>query len=192
LKFVFGLLLLVYVYAFSAVFLSQFAELDYAFKSYFWYGISAFVVCSFFVFEPMIIYKKGQKIVEVVFKFFAPLVKVAPFLLPVYSILLFFVYLITAVFVKNEELPGFFLFFFGFTLGMHLVFGAKSLKTKKEDFLKGNYIFGFSLIFVINVWLSALIISLVFSGFSFVTFSYEAIHAAGKIYNAIFTQLFVT
>jgi len=192
LKFVLGILLLVYVYSFSIEFLRRFYALDYVLKGYFWWGIAVFVAAYLFIYEPAIIYKKGQKLLEIIFRFFAPLVRVAPYLLPIYSILLFFLYLLVSVFVRSGELPAYFLFFFGFSLAMHLVFGAKSLKSRKADFLKANYIFSFSLIYCINLWLTALILSLVFDKFSFVTYSYNTFHLAGRIFNALFTQLFVT
>jgi hypothetical protein len=74
---------------------------------------------------------------------------------------------------------------------MHLVFSSRSIRTKKGDFLKGNYIFGFSFILILNLALLALGFSLIFREYSFVNFCNVSCSAAGKIFYAVFRQLFI-
>jgi len=79
----------------------------------------------------------------------------------------------------------------GFGTVLHLVFSAKTIRTKKGDFLKGNYIFGFSFIFILNMALLAFGFSLIFKEFSFVNFCNISFTIARNIFYAVFKQLFM-
>ena len=83
------------------------------------------------------------------------------------------------------------MFFFGFTIALHLVFSAKTIRGKQGDFLKGNYIFGFSFIYIINFGILAFILNTIFKEFSFVTFSQNSYNISSGIFSSLFRQLFV-
>lgn len=188
-KFFLGIFLLPFVYTFTKAFLSEIKLIDVSLQRYLWDGILVFLLVHLFVFEPAKIYQKGQKILEVIFHFFSPLVKVAPYVLPVYTIIAFFLYLLLTLFIKSGELLNYFIFTFGFSLALHIVFSAKTLRSK-QDFLKANYIFGFSLVFIINLILVGLFLNLIFDKFSFVNFFSNAYLEATSIFKAVFKQLF--
>jgi hypothetical protein len=190
-KLLLGLSFMTFVYSSTCAFISEFKNIDPKFQSPLWEGLIAFVVVYFFVWEPMKVYQKGQKILEVVFKFFAPLVKVAPYVLPIYTILLFCIYPLAYLFRPYDETTVYFVFLFGFSIALHLVFGAKSLRTKQSDFLKANYIFGFTLVYIIDVVLFSLLLNLVFEKFSFVNFFNAAYKTSHEIIVAIVKQVFV-
>lgn len=190
-KFILGICLLPFVYAASAAFLNEFNLVDKPLQDLFWYGVCAFLVIYLFIFEPVFIYLKGQKILEVIFTFFRPLVRVAPYLLPIYAIILFLIYLLASLVFKQSELLKYFVFLLGFTVALHLIFGAKSLRTKKEDFFKGNYIFGFSFVYIVNIAIIALIMNFIFNKFSFVNFCNNCFQISGNIFYAVFKQLFL-
>jgi len=190
-KFILGICLLPFVYAFSVSFLSEFSMVEKLSQNYFWVGLVSFLIVYLFIDEPAIIYAKGQRLLELLFSFFKPLVRVAPFLLPVYTIVLFFAYIILTFVFKSGGLINYFVFLFGFSIGLHLVFSSKSMRSKQADFLKANYIFGFSLIYVINVVLLAIFLSIIFEKFSLLNFSTTSLQIAKNIFSAIFKQLFL-
>jgi len=190
-KFILGICLLPMVYAVSAAFLNEFSLVDKALQDVFWCGIVVFLIIYLFVWEPVFIYLRGQKILEILFAFVRPLVRVAPYLLPIYTIILFLFYLLASLVLKQKELVNYFVFLAGFSIALHLVFGAKSLRTKQGDFLKGNYIFGFSFVYIVNVVIAALIINFVFDKFSFVNFSSNSFQTAKNVFYAVFKQLFL-
>lgn len=190
-KFALGICLLPFVYGSSASFLQEFSLVDKLQQNYFWAGLSGFLIIYLFVWEPAVIYAKGQKLLELIFNFFKPLVRVAPYLLPVYALVLFIIFWILSSIFKSRELIGYFVFLFGFSLGLHLVFSARSLRSKQGDFLKANYIFGFSFIYIINLMLISFFISLIFEEFSFVNFSNNSFQTAKDIFYAVFKQLFL-
>ena len=127
---------------------------------------------------------------EVVFSFFKPLVKVAPYLLPIYTIVLAISYILLSYVVKSSNLVNYFIFLFGFSVSLHLILSAKTLRSKKEDFLKGNYIFGFSFVYIVNLAILSFFLNLMFDKFSFVNFSNNSFQIAKNIFGVVFKQLF--
>ena len=190
-KFILGVLLLPFVFSSAVSFLNEFNLVNKDLQGIFWNGAICFLVAYLFIWEPAAIYNKGHKLLEIVFSFFKPLVNVAPFLLPIYTIFLFVIYGLLSLGIKSGWLIEYTLFLIGFSTVLHLVFSAKTIRVKKGDFLKGNYIFGFSFIFILNLNLLAFGLSLIFKGFSFVNFCNISFTIASNIFYAVFRQLFV-
>lgn len=190
-KLIAGVCLLPFVYGVSVSLLNELHTAEQIFQDYFWAGILSFLILYLFVYEPAIIYKKGQRLLELVFQLFKPLVRVAPYLLPIYTIVIFLVYVIFSFAINSKEAVGYFIFLMSFTLALHLVFGAKSVRSKQGDFLKANYIFGFSFVYIIDLVLLAFCLSMMFKGFSFVNFFNVSFHIGGNVLYAIFKQLFL-
>jgi hypothetical protein len=190
-KFVLGICLLPFVYSVSVSFLHELALVDRISQGYFWAGIITFLIVHLFVFEPEVIYRNGHRLLEIIFSFFAPLVKVAPFVLPVYAIVIFILYLLLSLIFQSKGFFYFFLFIFSFSLSLHLVFSAKSVRSRQNDFLKANYIFGFSFIYLVNLILLSLCLGLVFKEFSFVNFFNNSFLSGENIFYAVFKQLFL-
>jgi len=189
-KLLLGICLLPFVYSFTISFLSELSGIDKHLQKDFWVGVIALLLVYLFVWEPAVVYKKGQKLLELIFMFIKPLVKVAPYLLPIYTLVLFVLYLIFSNIYK--WLLPYFIFLFGFTLALHLIFSAKSMKSRKSDFLKGSYIFGFSFIYIVNLVLAALCLNLIFEHYSFVGFFNNSFQIAQGIFTAVTKQLFLT
>jgi hypothetical protein len=190
-KFCLGVCLLPFVYSSTVSYLNEFSVIDKARQNNFWAGLITLLIIYLFIWEPAAIYAKGHQLLEAIFSFFKPLVKVAPYLVPIYAILLYFLYLILSLIFKTPELLGYFLFLFGLSLGLHLVFAAKSLKTKQGDFLKGNYIFGFSFVYILNLILAAVILNFIFEKYSLINFLNNSCQIAANIFYAVFKQLFL-
>jgi len=190
-KFILGIVLLPFVYSSVVSFLNEFGLVDRNLQGVFWRGVICFLAIYLFIWEPAAIYNKGHKLLEIVFSFFKPMVNVAPFLLPIYTILVFIIYGLLSLVIKSAWLLEYALFLIGFSAILHLVFSAKAIRTKKGDFLKGNYIFGFSFIFILNLTLLASGFSPMFKEFSFVNFCNIYFCIAGKIFYAVFKQLFI-
>ncbi len=190
-KLVLGICLLPFVYSFTVAFLNKITFIDSSLQNHFWYGVVTFLVLYLFVWEMALVYEWGHKLLEFVFSFFQPLVKVAPFLLPIYTIVIFIIYLILAPFIKEVWLMNYTMFLLGFSIILHLVFSSQAVRSKKGDILKSNYIFGFSFIYIINLGVLAMFLNIIFKDFSFVNFCNEAYSIASSIYHAVFSQFFV-
>lgn len=190
-KLILGICLLPFVYSVSAAFLNELGLIDKPLQGYFWAGAISLIVIHLLVWEPAVIYAKGHKILEVVFNYFKPLVRVAPYLLPIYTIVLFIFYVLLSYIIKSPDLLNYFVFLFGFSITLHLVFSAKTLRSKKEDFLKSNYIFGFSFVYIINLAIISLFLNFISDKFSFVNFSNQTFQIAKGLFSSIFKQLFL-
>ncbi|MCM8801246.1 MAG: hypothetical protein NC912_04450 [Candidatus Omnitrophica bacterium] len=191
LKLILGLCLLPFVYSSSVSFLNEFTVIDKDLQNYFWQGVITFLIFYLFIWQPNIIYLKGQRILEIIFSFFRPFIKIAPYLLPIYTIILFFLYMVLSLLFSNQYLINIFIFLFGFSIGLHLVFSARSIKAKQNDPLKTNYIFGFSLIYIINLGLLSFLFNFIFKDFSFVNFCNNSLQISRQMFNTIFQQLFL-
>jgi hypothetical protein len=190
-KLVLGICLLPFVYSCTVAFLGQITFIDPSLQKYFWIGVITFLLVYLFVWEPVWVYEKGHKLLEFVFSFFQPFVKVAPYLLPIYTIVIFIIYLILAAFIKEAWLINYTMFLLGFSIILHLVFSSKAVHSKKGDILKSNYIFGFSFIYIIDLGALALSLNIIFKDFSFVSFCNNAYSITSGIFRAIFLQFFV-
>ena len=190
-KFILALILLPLVYSSVVSFINEFTQIDKGLQQIFYNGIISFLAVYLFIWEPAIIYNKGHKLLEIMFSFFKPMVNVAPFLLPIYTILIFIIYGLLTLGVKADWLIEYTLFLIGFSSILHLTFSAKVIHSKKGDFLKANYIFGFSFIFILNLALLALGFSFIFKEFSFVNFCNVSFTIFQNIFLVVFKQLFI-
>jgi len=190
-KVLLAIVILPFLYSSTVSFLSEFGQIENNLQQIFWNGTIIFLVIYLFIWEPVFIYNKGHKLLEIMFSFVKPMVNVAPFLLPIYTILFFIIYGLLSIGIKSSWLIEYALFLIGFSSILHLTFSAKTIRSKKGDFLKANYIFGFSFIFILNVALLAFGFSLIFFKFSFVNFCNISFDLAKNIFYVVFKQLFL-
>jgi len=109
-KFILGVLLLPFVFSSAVSFLNEFSLVNKDLEGIFWNGAICFLAVYLFIWEPASIYNKGHKILEVAFSFFKPMVNVAPFLLPIYTILFFIIYGLLSLGIKSGWLLEYALF----------------------------------------------------------------------------------
>ncbi|MDD4909611.1 MAG: hypothetical protein PHR44_02875 [Candidatus Omnitrophica bacterium] len=190
LKLFLGILVVPLCVGTSAAFIYNFRLLEPAVIKCFINGAVTFIALFFLIWEPLLLYNKGQRIISVIFSFFLPLVKVASYVLPAYVIVLFAGYFILRFFGLEGPALGCIVFLIGFSQALHLAFTARTLRQKK-DFLKANYVFGFSAIYVLNIFILALGISFMFARFSFLDFARSACQITGEIYRPLVAQLFM-
>ena len=191
LKFIVVVFLLPWIYSFTIAFINESKIIGKIFLDPFVSGLISFSVLYLFIYEPGKLYQRGQKITEATFRFFSPLVKVASFVVPIYSIFLFLIYYLLSLSVESDSLLKLFIFLLGFTIALHLVFTARSLHSRKNDFLMINYLFSFGFIYIINLALLALGFSILFASFSWLSFGKESLQISKDIFSAIFSQLFL-
>ena len=112
-KFILAVILLPLVYSSVVAFINEFIKIDKGLAQIFYNGIISFLAIYLFIWEPAVIYNKGHKLLEICFSFFKPMVNVAPFLLPIYTILFFIIYGLLALGVKSGWLIEYTLFLVG-------------------------------------------------------------------------------
>jgi hypothetical protein len=192
LKLIFAVLLLPVTIAASFGFAKEIVVLGQPLVNFFLWGIFAFLILYHLIWEPAIVYQKGQRVVEVIFSFFAPLVKVASFCLPIYTLLILIAYWLLSLLIEPlKNSVNYFIILASFFLAMHIVFTAKSLKSRQADFLKANYFFALEFIYLINICLTAGLFNIIFNDFSFLQFFRSTCQNTQNIISPVFNQLFV-
>ena len=190
LKLAIAIILLPVVIGISFGFYSQLGMVEKAIRLNFFFGIFIFLLFYLFLYEPSDIHKKGQRLVQVIFRFFSPLVKVASFCLPIYTILFLLLFVFFSLILKTNNYNYFFAFLIGFSFIFHLVFTAKTLRSKDSFFMFANYMFFMELIYLFNVFLVAFGFHYLLNGFSFVEFYHQTFAVAKDIYVTVIDQLF--
>ena len=118
-------------------------------------------------------------------------ISLSPYCFPIYTIFLAAVYSISSLFFDVGRYVLIFIFLVGFTLIFHLVITIDFLKTKQPDLIKTGYILSLNLIYIANIFILALILSLIFPDTSFVNFIHSSVQKTNSIYSAIFRQFFL-
>ena len=118
-------------------------------------------------------------------------ISLSPYCFPIYTIFLAAVYSISSLFFEVECYVLIFIFLVGFTLIFHLVITIDFLKTKQPDLIKTGYILSLTLIYMANVFILALVLSLIFPDISFINFIQSSVQKTNSIYSAIFRQFFL-
>lgn len=154
-------------------------------------GIISYLVLHFFIYRPAFFYKKGQDVLRFIFAFFSPLVRIASYLLPIYSILIIACFIILSLTVRNNLPANIFLFFVSFSLIFHLIFTAEDLRDRQTGLARSDYFFSFSIIYLLNIIMLGAGLHFMFDKFSFLKFLSQTGRASLYIYQSVFTQLFV-
>ena len=190
-KFLFFLVLIPLIVGMTVAFIRQIAGLTEDQYLYFVWGMVGYLIVHFFVYEPEPVYRYGKSLVADVFRFLAPLVEIAPLLLPIYSIVFLILFYFTSFFFKEIDLSQYYLFLISFTFTMHMIFTARDLRAQDQTAFKPDYFFSIALVYVINVIIIALMLNLIFPTFSFVEFFRKTSQISSSMYSTTFSQLFV-
>ena len=132
--------------------------------------------------------KKGSVTTNKITAFIA----LAPYLVPVYSILLAVLYGIAGFFWNVGAWSPWFFFGLGVTLTFHLVFTISALKEKQTDLDVAGPVLALDLILWANLTFVVLAISLMLSEVRFWPYLANGFRHSKELYLSIFHQLFLT
>jgi len=117
-------------------------------------------------------------------------IALAPYLIPVYSILWAFLYGAASLFWSLRPWASWFFFGMGITLAFHLVFTINVLKQKQSDLEVTGPVLALALIFWTNLSLVVGVMSLMLPEVRFSGYLAGGFHHSRRLYQGIFTQLF--
>lgn len=130
--------------------------------------------------------KKGAVVTNKVTGFIA----LAPYMIPVYAVLVTLAYGTAGLFYDVRPWVDGFLFGLGASLAFHLVFTVESLKQKQPDLEVLGPLLSLGLIFCANLTCVIGVMSLVVSEVRFVPYLVAGFQHGVDLYRGIFTQLF--
>lgn len=192
--------------------LSNISVLESENQMYFLWGIAAYIVMHLFFFKPNYVYNLGHEGVHVLSTWLSLgkaknlkvskeggsvqttksnfFINISPYFVPIYTIILCAAYFVISKFTDISIYLPYFIFFIGFTFAMHIIMTVEVLKVSQPDLIKTGYLLSLSLIFVLNLFLAGFIISLIFTGFSFVDMAMQFCVETKELYILIYRQLF--
>ena len=216
LRFLFGVLLLPVAVAVSIVLYRQLISLEdigSPQQIYFFYGIIAYSIFHLLIYRPAKLYIFSHELLHAVSSWLFggktkqfqvtdkggsvtttksnTFINLAPYLFPIYTILIWLIYFLFSLFHNLERYTGPCLFLIGLSLAFHIIFTAELLKTKQRDLVKSGYLFSISIIYIVNISIVAFALNLIFPSFSFVDFFKSSYQTVGDIYSFLFRQLFL-
>ncbi len=129
---------------------------------------------------------KGSVVTNKVTGFIA----LAPYMIPVYAVLVALAYGIAGFFWDVRSYLSWFLFGLGASLAFHLVFTVEALKQKQSDLEVLGPVLSVGLIYWANISFVLAILSLVIPEIRFGSYLAEGYHASLGLYRGILTQIF--
>jgi len=118
-------------------------------------------------------------------------VMLAPYLIPVYTVIIAALYFILSFFIDITKYSEVFMFLIGFTLMLHLAYTAESIRGKQSDLIKSGYLSSISFIYIVNLVIVFFIMSLFFQGASFADFIIDVYEKTRFFYCSFWKQLFL-
>jgi hypothetical protein len=82
------------------------------------------------------------------------------------------------------------MFIVGFTLAFHFIMTVQMIKKKQPDIIKTGYLFSGNLVFLVNIVIFMLILSLLFKEVNLAEFFNDIFSKTAQIYTIVFHELF--
>lgn len=180
-EFFLAVLLLPVVLAVTVTFIAGIKGLD-SLAHYFMWGMYGYVIIHLFLQPLESVHRFIQKIFSESLKISPVLSNNLPLAVPLMPTLLLLLLYVLHSFFKLDELAKYFIVALGFFLSMHVVMTAKDLYSDDTSFLKANYLFVMSLVYIVAAVLIVLLLDLNFSKIAFMDFIRTAADTAFSIY----------
>lgn len=119
------------------------------------------------------------------------LIALAPYLVPVYSILVALAYVVAGWFWNTKPYAPLFYGVLGATLAFHFAFTAEFVKTRQADLVESGRLLSLVIIYWVNVSLVALTVALVTPPMRFWTYLAGGAQRSAALYTAVVRQLFL-
>jgi hypothetical protein len=189
-KFVIFVLLIPVLGAVTIAFRKDVSELKTIYHYSFEWGIFTYVVVNLFLNDLMGVYKFGQGMVSEVFKFWDPFAKVAPYIMPIFTLITMGAYYVVVRILNIGPNNGWWFFAIGFTLALHLVMSARELYEADGSSYKPNYLFEMSLVYIVVILLMVELLNATAWKFSVIAFAQTVVDLAYDFYKNIYFRIF--
>jgi hypothetical protein len=189
-KFIIFVFLIPVVAAVTIAFRKDISELKSIYHHSFEWGVFTYVVLCLFLSDLVWLYKFGQSIVSELFKFWDPFAKVAPYILPIYTMLAMGAYYLVVRIGNVGPNNGWWFFVIGFTFAMHVIMSARELYEADGNTFKPNYLFEISLVYILVIMLMVQLLNVTAWKFSVVAFAQTVIDLTRNFYQLIYFKIF--
>lgn len=179
----------------------------------FFLGAFTYMMLHLFLFRPMYVYALGHEMMHAVATWVSggkvksfevgsgegavrttkssSFIALSPYFIPTWTLVVSLLYFVLPRFVQIANLKTFYLFLAGLTLAMHFILTSEALRTEQSDLVNSGYIFSIVIIYIANIILVCLVVSLLFEGVSFMALLKDTYIASKGMYIRLFNQLFM-
>ena len=133
-------------------------------------------------------YELGQKLMQGILRFTAPLDIFVARLLPFYFVLFSIFSFVGIKFLDFDWLHETYQFIGGILLGMHVILTAQDLQEEEKSIVKPNYIFLMTIILTFNLFLAIFAFDLVLGEFTIDGYLQGVVDKVSVIYMGIFSR----
>ncbi|MBL8012873.1 MAG: hypothetical protein JNN05_03410 [Candidatus Omnitrophica bacterium] len=190
LKFVVFIAIIPFIAAVTISFQREVYELKYAYHHSFYFGVITYVLLNLFLTDLNWLYKFGQSVSVEFFRFWDPLSKVIPYVLPIYTLVLIGAYYITTQILGQFVNSPFWFFMIGLTFAMHIIMAARELYESDRALFKPNYLFEMTLVYIVNILLMVQLLNATALHFSLFAFVQTAVDLTQNFYRVMYLRFF--
>ena len=189
-KFAVFIVLVPFLAAVTISFQREISELKYVYHHSFYWGVWAYVLMNFFLTDLNWLYKFGQAVANEFFRFWDPLAKVTPYVIPIFTLVLVGVYYLVVRVLGYFTNSSVWFFMIGLTFAMHIIMSARELYEADEAAFKPNYLFEMSLVYVVNILFMVQLLNSTAWKFSLFSFVQTAVDLTVNFYRIQFMRFF--
>lgn len=214
-RFIVGVIFLPIVAGVSIAFFRQLSRIDSASlpgSQFFLWGVVAYSGMHLLLVKPQYLYTLGHEVTHALTTWLCGgrvtsfrvskeggavkttknnfFISLSPYFIPFYTVIISFIYFLVSLTYELSYLANYFIFLIGFTLAFHIISTVEVMRLEQPDILKTGYLFSITLIYIANVALTALIISLLFREAPAGVFFHSSYAVSKDLYLKIFNQLF--
>ena len=186
LKVAFVLAIIPIIAATTVAFQRELLLMKSEYRDYFLNGMVIYAFMHFFLYDCQALYALGQRVLAEIFKLLPPLDKLAPYFVPIYSIIIILFYFFWVVFLKIGLSSGYYFGLLGFTVAMHLVMTAQEFYDSDKRVWKPNYFFSFSLSYIFTIFLIVFALHLAAKSITFSHFFKALCRLTDNSYEEVF------
>jgi len=176
-------------------------------------GFFTYPIFHIVFFKPMYLYSVGHEIVHVLATWLCGgkvtsfhisssggsvtttktnlFIRLSPYFVPIHAICLFLVYRVLSGIFSITKFANQLIFLVGFTMSFHIFMTIEVMKMRQPDIIKTGYFFSVLLIYVANITVAILFLSLIFNNVSFLYFAKKTFVLSKDMYLTIFSKLLV-
>jgi hypothetical protein len=181
-------------------------------QTLFLYGVGFYAFLHTLIFKPAYLYVLGHEITHVLATWICAgrvssfsvsskggsvktsksnfFIALAPYLFPFYTIFFSLIFGLMWFIYRTSFYVDIFMFIVGFTLAFHFIMTVQMIKKKQPDIIKTGYLFSGNLVFLVNIVIFMLILSLLFKEVNLAEFFNDIFSKTAQIYTIVFHELF--
>lgn len=189
-KFMIFIVSIPFIAAVTVSFQHEISELKYVYHHSFYFGVLAYVLLNLFLTDLNWLYKFGQAVSFEFFRFWDPLSKVVPYVVPIFTLIFIGAYYLSTQVLGQFVNSPFWFFIIGLTFAMHIVMAARELYEADRALFKPNYLFEMMLVYIVNILLMVQLLNATASHFSLFAFVQTAVDLTENFYRILYLRFF--